>query len=192
MRYPRVTVVTDGASTVGRVVSSVGVLRRLVQSTTRSCWFRTGKWNTDVQSFAFYHKNAAVIERVKLEQKWPAPELHDHYDLVIDAPVPMHGLIEHAERGDTKLSEFSSTVGQQGGVEAAARSGEREPIPAPGVVRPEVRDSGASRLYALAYVFTFDVHARFQIIEQQSLLRADSEVCPTWRPTCSTGVCLRS
>jgi hypothetical protein len=65
-----------------------------------------GKWNTQVQILLFYGKNAAVIERVIIGQKWQAPQFHDHYNLVIDALVPMRTPIERAERGETTLSEF--------------------------------------------------------------------------------------
>jgi hypothetical protein len=65
-----------------------------------------GKWNTEVQSYLFYRKNAAVIERVNLEQKRHAPRFYDHDNRVIDALVPMRTLIERTEPGEATLSEF--------------------------------------------------------------------------------------
>jgi hypothetical protein len=50
----------------------------------------------DTPSFLFYRKNAAVIERVFLEQKWQAPQFHDHYKLVIEVLVPIRTLIDRS------------------------------------------------------------------------------------------------
>jgi hypothetical protein len=92
---------------------------------------------------SFLRKDAAVIERVILKQKWQAPRFHDRYNLVIDALIPMRTLIERTGRGETTPSVLvSGSRGLEGRVEAAARSGEHDRIRAPEVVRAEVRDNG--------------------------------------------------
>jgi hypothetical protein len=152
-----------------------------------------GKRNTEVQSFLFYRKNTAVIKRVILEQKWQAPQLHDHYNLVCDALVPMRTLIERTQRGETTLSEFF--------VEQLTCNAEWKRMRGAGnAIASELlwlfdlrfATTGDSLLHELAYVFTPDDHARFQMMKRSGSLRLWSERCPTRRSTCSPNVCLSS
>jgi hypothetical protein len=116
-----------------------------------------------VQSFLFYRRKAAVIERIILQQKWQAPQFHDHYHLVIDALVPMRTLIERTERGETTLSEFF--VEQLTCIAAGKRKRGAGNAIASQLLR--FATTGDSLLHELAYVFTPDGHARFQMMKRQ-------------------------